>query len=117
MSNIISRTFNIGEHCVGGVITVQVYKSKLDEHSVVTIINKEWDFSAGSSIHSDQSKAEELRREIYICKPSDFEPYFGYGKTYMQDMEEFLTELTTSYYADTILTWIENVLKTNSHIE
>lgn len=90
-----TKTYKIGEYCQGGIITVQI------TGKVITIIGKEWDFSKGSRKSSDQSNAQEFTR----------------GTTDSTDEQakrkilEFLCELTTSYYADQILEWIETKVK------
>lgn len=85
-----TKTWNLGEVCQGGVITVEV-------NGNVTIIAKEWDESKGWNLKSDQSNAKEFNR-----KTVSFEESNGYGK-----LDEFLNELTTSYHASQIMDWIE----------
>jgi len=88
------KTWKIGEYCKGGIITVKTSKTK------VTIIGKEWDYSAGSTRGSNQSQAKEwCRLEVKVI---DNEVY--------SKLNEFLNDLTTSYYADTILDWIEQTV-------
>jgi hypothetical protein len=90
-----SKTFKIGEYAKGGVITVEI-KGK-----TVTVIGKEWDFSTGSRKSSDQSNAKEFTRVTTIVEKSD-----AYRNTL-----DFLCDLTTSYYADEIMKWIESKIK------
>jgi hypothetical protein len=86
-----TKTWKLGEVCQGGVITVEI------NGNVISIIGKDWDYSAGSNKSSDQSNANEFTRcNIGI---TDMETHF---KCYM-----FLTDLTTSYWADEIIKWIE----------
>ena len=87
-----TKTFKIGEYAKGGVITVDI-KGK-----VLTIIGKDWDFSTGSRKSSDQSNAKEFTRGT-----QDISEGNAYRKVY-----EFLSNLTTSYYAEEIIKWIES---------
>lgn len=90
-----SKTFKIGEYAKGGVITVEI-KGK-----TVTVIGKEWDFSTGSRKSSNQSKAKEFTRGT--CVVTDNNAY--------RNTLDFLCDLTTSYYADEIMKWIESKVK------
>jgi len=84
-----TKTFKIGEYAKGGVITANVNGNKL------TIIAKDWDFTAGSNKGSNQSNAKEFDRETVDCKVQGTE----------RSIDDFLNDLTTSYYAGTILDW------------
>ena len=90
-----TKTFKIGEYCVGGIITVEI------TGKILTIINKDWDASAGYSRKSNQSKAKELSRGTIVME-DEWDNKWRF-KAFM-----YLGELTTSYYADKILEWIEN---------
>ena len=90
-----TKTWKIGEYAKGGVITAIATKTK------VTIIGKDWDTSKGYNKGSDQSNAKEFTRGTVTS--DDREAY--------RKMYNFLTDLTTHYYADTILTWIESKVK------
>jgi len=89
------KTFKIGEQCRGGVITVEI------TGKVIAIIGKDWDTSTGYRKSSNQSNAKEFTRGTITADDSE-----AYRKMYF-----FLTDLTTSYYADTILKWIESKVK------
>jgi hypothetical protein len=89
-----TKTWKIGEYCVGGIITVEV------SGKILTIINKEWDTSAGSNRRSNQSKAKELSRGTAVMDE-------GWDSNWRMKAYDYLTELTSSYYADKILDWIE----------
>jgi len=94
-----TKTWKIGEYCKGGIITVETTKKK------ITIIGKDWDMSKGTRRGSDQSGAKEwIRKEVGI---TDVNAY--------RTLDDFLNDLTTSYYSDQILKWIESkeTLKTN----
>ena len=90
-----TKTWKIGEYCKGGIITVEI------NGKVIHIIGKEWDNSAGYKKSSNQSKAKEFTRYTvnlavtYLSKDA----YNG--------CDTFLNDLTTSYYADEIMKWIE----------
>ena len=90
-----TKTWKIGEYAKGGVITVEIVGK------VISIIGKEWDYSTGSRRSSNQSNAKEFTRGTVTS--DDREAY--------RKMYNFLTDLTTHYYADTILTWIESKVK------
>jgi hypothetical protein len=90
-----TKTFKIGEYAKGGVITVEVHGK------VIIVIGKEWDFSTGSRRSSDQSKAEEFTRATAEATDPDVR----------RKLEMFLNDLTTSYYTDQIMKWIESKVK------
>lgn len=86
-----TKTWRLGEVCRGGVITVTTNKK------TVLIQAKEWDTSKGFSKGSDQSQAKEWNRlEVNIAE-----------KDSRSKIDWFLSDLTTSYWADEILKWIE----------
>lgn len=89
-----TKTFKIGEYCKGGVITVETTKTN------VTVIGKEWDMNTGTRRSSDQSNAKEWIRITVPTTDINFDKTLSY----------FLQDLTTSYYADTIMKWIESKL-------
>ena len=86
-----TKTWKLGELSKGGVITVETTKTQ------VKVIAKEWDTTKGFSRNSDQSNAKEWNRLEVSIKSSDAE----------RKLDFFLTDLTTSYYADQILEWIK----------
>ena len=91
------KTWKLGEVCRGGVITVDATDKK------VTIIGKEWDFTTGSRKSSDQSNAQEFTRfEKNTKECGEYE------------LEIFLSDLTTSYWAGEILKWIKSKVKLKS---
>jgi len=96
-----TKTFKIGECCKGGIITTIATKSK------ITIIGKEWDNAAGYSRGSNQSNAKEWTR--LESNVTDNNVY--------RTILNFLEDLTTSYYANQIMEWIESKveLKYNSY--
>lgn len=87
-----SKTFKIGEYCKGGIIQAIATDDK------VTIIGKDWDFSAGSNKGSDQSKAKEWTRLEVSTQDSRAK----------REVMEFLEDLTTYYYATQVMEWIES---------
>jgi hypothetical protein len=90
-----TKTFKIGESCQGGVITAIATKTK------VTIIGKQWDYSTGSNRNSDQSNAKEFTR-------LEVDPKDTYA---FRKLDNFLCDLTTSYYTDKVIEWIETKVK------
>ena len=90
-----TKTWKIGEYAKGGVITVEI------TGKLIVIIGKEWDTSTGYNKKSNQSNAKEFTRGTITA--DDREAY--------RKMYDFLSDLTTHYYADTILKWIQTKVK------
>ena len=86
-----TKTWKLGEVCQGGIITVQT-----NGHGIL-IHGKEWDYSKGSNKGSDQSQAK-----IFTTLDINATDQGADSK-----VEEFLTELTSSYHAEQIAKWIE----------
>lgn len=86
-----TKTFKIGEYCKGGVITIETTKTQ------VKVIAKEWDTSKGYSKGSDQSQAKEWNRLEVSLTDSGAE----------RKVDDFLNDLTTSYYSGVVLDWIK----------
>jgi hypothetical protein len=95
-----SKTFKIGEYCQGGIITVETKGNN------VTIIGKEWDYSKGTRRGSDQSGAKEFCRLEVDAEIGDAD----------RRISEYLNDLTTSYYTDEIMKWIESKTKLNKRM-
>ena len=91
------KTWKLGEVCRGGIITVETKKNK------VAIIGKDWDFSQGSNRGSNQSGAKEWTRLEVDADDSNS----------TREMSYFLNDLTTSYYTDKIMEWIESKVEIN----
>ena len=87
-----TKTFKIGEYAKGGVITAIATKTK------VTIIAKDWDCSQGTMRGSSQTNAKEFDR--FEMTTDDRNAY--------RKLDDFLCELTTSYYAGQILEWCKS---------
>jgi hypothetical protein len=96
---MITKTWKIGECAQGGIITVEI------RGKVIAVIGKEWDYSAGDRRSSDQSKAKEFTRGTQDA--TNPEAYFN--------LSDFLNDLTTYYYADEIMKWIESKVVLASH--
>lgn len=92
-----TKTWKIGEYCKGGIITVEI------TGKVITVIGKDWDTSAGYNKASNQSKAKEFTRGT--CESMDPRSYWL--------LYNFLNDLTTHYYADKILVWINSIVPLN----
>lgn len=90
-----THTWKIGEYCKGGIITVEIKGNN------VTIIGKDWDFTTGSRKSSDQSNAKEFTR-LTVDATKD-------GAK--REVDEFLNDLTTSYYTGQVIEWIETKVK------
>ena len=90
-----THTWKLGEVCKGGIITVEIHGNE------VAVIGKEWDFSTGSRRSSDQSNAQEFTR-LTVTATAD---------RAKRNVLEKLQDLTTSYYADKVLEWIESKVK------
>lgn len=87
-----THTWKIGEYCKGGIITVEI------NGNTIHIIGKEWDYSKGSNKGSDQSGAEEFDR-CTITADGSVDCH--------REASNFLHDLTTSYYAEQVMEWIE----------
>jgi hypothetical protein len=90
-----TKTWKIGEYCKGGIITVEVRDNKID------IIGKEWDYSKGTMKGSNQSNAKEWTRETIDTEFTNSE----------RRADNFLCDLTTSYYAGQVMEWIKSQVK------
>lgn len=90
-----TKTFKIGEYCKGGIITVEI------KGELITVIGKDWDMSAGTRKSSNQSNAKEFTRETVLAT----------NKNVHRLLTNFLEDLTTSYYADQVIQWIESKVK------
>lgn len=94
-----TKTWKIGEYCKGGIITVQTSTTK------VTVIGKEWDYSAGSTRGSNQSNAKEwCRLEVGVN-----------NENAERTLREYLEDLTTSYYTGQIIDWIKTKVEFKYH--
>jgi len=78
----MTKSFKIGESAIGGIIEVQTYKDN------IIISALDWNTKKTVEWHSFYSDAFDL----------------------ITDMEDYLNALTTSYYADKVLTWIKSKL-------
>jgi hypothetical protein len=87
-----TKTWKIGEYAFGGIITIEI------KNDIISIIGKEWDYSKGSNKGSDQSNAKEFTRGSVSITDYDCN----------RKLFAFLNHLTTSYYADEIIKWIES---------
>lgn len=94
-----TKTWKIGEYCKGGIISVEI------TGKVIHIIGKEWDTSTGYNKSSNQSNAKEWTR-LTIMLTATYLSEDAYYKC-----SDFLNDLTTSYYADEIIKWIESKFK------
>ena len=93
------KTWKLGEVCKGGVVTIETTKSK------VTVIGKEWDYSQGSNRGSNQSNAKEFDRLTVSVTDEDAR----------RKVNNFLNELTTSYYSDELIKWVETKIEFKSY--
>ena len=94
-----TKTFKIGEYAKGGIITVDVNVKT----NTITVIGKDWDMSTGTRRSSDQSNAKEFTRESFDAT----------NQNCYRNLDFFLCDLTTSYYAGQITEWIESKIKIN----
>jgi len=92
------KTWKLGEVCQGGIITVEIIGKS------VVVINKEWDYAQGSRRSSNQTNAEELSRHTVKTTNNNAE----------RSIDNYLNDLTTSYYSGQILDWIKSKVKFES---
>jgi hypothetical protein len=90
-----TKTWKLGEVAQGGVITAEI------NGKVITIIGKEWDTSTGYKKSSNQTNAKEFTRGSVLSNERDAE-----RKLFM-----FLSDLSTSYWADEIIKWVKTKVK------
>ena len=95
------KTWKIGECCQGGIISVDVRGTD------VMLYLKEWDFSKGSNRGSDQSGAKVINEFRFMRVRGGLQIE---SRCY-DNIEEVLNDWTTCFYADQIMTWINNKLK------
>lgn len=91
-----TKTWKLGENSNGGIITVETTSK------TVTVIGKNWDISKGTLRNSDQSNAKEFTRETVNIENSP---------NAYRTLDNFLNDLTTTYFAGQILDWIKTKTK------
>lgn len=80
----MTKTFNIGEHCIGGILTITINKG-------IKIDCKYWD-----------------TKQIFKTKTFEVKKYDCLNETNtIFEIEEWLNDLTSSYYVSNILDYIE----------
>jgi hypothetical protein len=87
-----TKTFKLGEYAKGGIITVETTTR------TVVVIGKDWDMSQGTSRGSNQSNAKEFDRETVSLDDTEAR----------RKLSNFLHDLTTHYYVEKIIKWIES---------
>jgi len=92
-----TKTFKIGEYAKGGVITIEIHGK------VIQVIGKDWDTSKGWSKGSDQSNAKPFVGGTATAMTTD--------RDVERKLDNFLCDLTTSYYAGQIMDWIKTKVK------
>jgi len=95
-----TKTFKIGEYCKGGIITVET------KGNTIAVIGKEWDYSQGSRRGSNQKNAKEWTRLEVDAEDSNS----------FRELSNFLLDLTTSYYTDEVMKFIESKTKLNKRM-
>ena len=90
-----TKTWKIGEVCQGGIITVEIVGK------VISVIGKEWDTSQGYNRGSNQSNAKEFTRGTTLADEKNAE----------NKINNFISDLATSYWASTIIDWIKTKTK------
>ena len=90
-----SKTFKIGEACIGGVITAETTAGS------VTIKIREWDTSVGFSRGSNQSGARVIN--TFTVKVTD--------RDADRILHNFISDNATHYWADQVMEWVESKSK------
>ena len=98
---MINKTWNIGEYCKGGVVTVEINDKQID------VIGKDWDYSVGHNKNSNQSNAKEFNRLTVNSNELNAE----------RKIRMFMCDLCTSYYSDVITDWIKTKIELKSDYE
>ena len=96
-----THTWKIGEYCKGGIITVEI------QGNTIHIIGKDWDTSAGYNKGSNQSNAKEFDR-CTITADGSVDSH--------REVSNFLNDLTTHYYAEQVMEWIEKSSEFKKHM-
>ena len=85
-----SKTWKIGECCVGGIIQAKISEGTyFPQGTTVKILVKEW--KTGEIIHSNI-----------------------FGRIHESKLDNYLNEMTTSYYASKIMEWVKENAFTHS---
>jgi len=87
----LNRTFKIGEHAKGGIIQVII------KNDIITVIGKDWDYYNSVNKCSNKSNTKEFTRKEFSATSQN-----SYKQLY-----EFIIDLTTSYWTNKILNWIQ----------
>jgi hypothetical protein len=78
-----TKTWKIGECCVGGIIQIKVSEGTyFPQGTTIKVLVKEW--KSGEIIHSDI-----------------------FGRLHESRLENHLNEMTTSYHASKIMDWVK----------
>jgi hypothetical protein len=78
-----TKTFKIGESCVGGIIQIKVSEGTyFPQGTTIKVLVKEW--NGGAVIHSNI-----------------------FGRIHESRLVNHLHDMTTSYHAETIMEWIK----------
>ena len=93
-----TKTWKLGEVCQGGIITVEI------QGKVIIVIGKEWDYSKGTRKNSDQSNAKEFTRGTVLATED----------AARRKLDQFISNLTTSYHTGQIIKWIESKVTLNN---
>jgi hypothetical protein len=80
----MTRTFRIGESCAGGIIQVEITQPSIIRINIL-------DYHSKVCLHSD----------VFLATESDCR----------NRIDEVLNEVTTSYYAETVLEYIEDKIR------
>jgi len=88
----LTKTWKIGEYAKGGIITVEI------NGKIITVIGKDWDISKGTRRSSNQSGAKEFTRGTATADDQNVR----------RKLSDFLCDLTTYYYSEQIIEWIES---------
>ena len=84
-----NKTFKIGEYCKGGIITVEV------KDRIITLIGREWDYSRGQAGAINAKEFTRLEVDAREFRTDE-------------RINEFLWDLTSSFYADKVMVWIKD---------
>ena len=85
-----TKTFKIGEVCQGGIITVEITKTQ------IKVIGKEWNHENGGRRRGQKNNKEWTREEFDID-----------SSRVEHRIENYISGLATSWWADNILKWIK----------
>jgi len=86
-----TKTWKIGERCRGGIITIEIKGEQIH------LIGKDWNHENGGRRSQQVNNKEWCRKTLHVN-----------SKNVRNEICFYLNDLTTYYYTDIMLKWIES---------